>query len=164
MHLLPWKILQKSLGVTDLSENDPAFVSVPRPVLKLLLEAAIKQQEFDEKTYLEGNPDVAVAVRKGLTAGAHEHYTKSGYFEGRDTSRVGFDEAYYVTKYPDVGEAVRRKDFPSAWHHYKAEGIYEWRSPNKAAEADLAIWRKALGRPPSEAPPEELPIRQRTRA
>lgn len=41
------------------------------------------RKEFNEDDYLEANPDVAVAVNKGIFCSGQEHYQKYGKNEGR---------------------------------------------------------------------------------
>lgn len=40
--------------------------------------------DFDERTYLDANPDVAIALSQGLFESARQHYQLYGQFEGRN--------------------------------------------------------------------------------
>ena len=83
----------------------------------------------DEAWYLRRYPDVAEAVRQGITDSAKRHFMESGYFEGRFPVEPSVDEQWYLRQYPDVGESVSRGEFQSALRHFMQEGYREGRLP-----------------------------------
>jgi hypothetical protein len=144
MHVLPWKLLSQGIKPGDPVFGADAPVSISPKLLHLLIEAAVANQHFDERSYLAANPDVAEAVRAGKLRSGHEHFVTVGYYEGRGTGYAGFDEAWYLQRYPDVLLAVKRGENASGLEHFRGSGLREWRSPNKAAEADIARWRSVI--------------------
>jgi hypothetical protein len=145
---------------TGVPAGDPdAPVTLPGPVLRLLIEAALSNQPFDERAYLLANPDVAEAIKKGKCASGRAHYLGAGYFENRDTGGAGFDEAWYLQRYADVAQAVRSAKAASALHHFRQSGAREGRSPNRTAEADITRWRRALGKvEPAQEKQQTAPV------
>jgi hypothetical protein len=153
MHIIPWSLLSRAVRGAA-SENDTeAEVRISNRLFRLLVEAALSNAPFDERSYVGANPDIADAIRRGKVASGRQHYLSSGYYEGRDTGPAGFDEAWYLQRYPDVQLAVQRGESASGLEHYRGPGMREWRSPNRAAEADIARWRKAIsgGQPAEDA-------------
>jgi hypothetical protein len=144
MHVIPWKLLRQGLNAGGSASGHEAGEPANSKLIRLLVEAALSSQPFDEKAYLAANPDVAEAVRRGKLASGREHYLATGYYEGRDTGYAGFDEAWYLKRYPDVMRAVQRGESASGLEHFRGPGIREWRSPNQAAEADIARWRSII--------------------
>ena len=77
-----WKWVQK---------HGRAGASPPRHLGERLLRWALGRAArriplnptFDEETYLQENPDIAAAVRKGAFASGYEHYLRHGCLEGR---------------------------------------------------------------------------------
>jgi hypothetical protein len=125
-------------------EDPKAEVIISNKLFRLLVEAALSNAPFDERSYVTTNPDIADAIRRGKVASGRQHYLSSGYFEGRDTGHAGFDETWYLQRYPDVQLAVQRGESATGLEHYRGPGIREWRSPNRAAEADIARWRQVI--------------------
>jgi hypothetical protein len=113
-------------------------------ILRLLIEAALSAQPFNEQAYLEANPDVAKAVSRGQCASGRAHYVSLGYFEGRSTGEAGFAEAWYLQKYPDVAQAVAHGESESGLAHFLERGQGEWRSPTAEAERDISRWYDAI--------------------
>ena len=161
MHVIPWKMMRQAVR-TDGPEGDPdTTVHMSNRLFRLLMEAALARQPFDEKSYLVLHPDVGAAIDRGECRNAKSHFLSAGYYEGRDTGFIGFDEAWYLARYPDVSAAVKQGKRQSGFEHFKASGAREWRSPNEAAEADIARWRRALkpsepaASPAPTSPPRE---------
>ncbi len=109
MYMLPPNVLLENLGLTPEQFRDSQHVTVPTPLLKFLLQAALLQSDFDEKSYLEANPDVAEAVRRGRVKSGRVHYVTTGYLECRSGGHPAVDEGWYLSTYQDVGKAVRRR-------------------------------------------------------
>lgn len=160
MHLVPFKLLCRELGIGDLAGDSDHLVTIPQSLFRLLLQAILETRKIDDASYRRANPDVSAAIQAGRVPSAFLHYTTSGYFEGRSGAEASFDEAWYLARYPDVQDAVASQAYTSGREHYEAEGALEWRSPNAAAEADLHRWFAAL-MPTSYAPHEEGPARLR---
>ncbi|QGM46596.1 hypothetical protein [Methylocystis heyeri] len=74
---------------------------------------------FDERYYLEHNPDVRV-----LAASAYMHYLKHGFREGRNPNAM-FDSAWYL----EMNEDVREADINPLVHYY-LHGAWEGRDPH----------------------------------
>jgi hypothetical protein len=142
MHVVPWTVLKQCVS-GDAADLE-AQVTLPVRVLRLLIEAALASQPFDERSYVAANPDVAEAMKQGKCASGRAHYLATGYFEGRETLPVGFDQAWYLQRYPDVAQAVQSGKTASALQHFRQSGLHEWRSPSRMAEADIARWRSAM--------------------
>lgn len=79
---------------------------------------------FDEKFYLENNPDVAEAVRNRAYPNGFAHYNEHGRREGRAPS---FDEEYYLSRNPDVARGVRMGQYRSGREHWDRFGKFEGR-------------------------------------
>ncbi|RMG08517.1 MAG: hypothetical protein D6728_14285, partial [Cyanobacteria bacterium J055] len=82
---------------------------------------------FNDREYLELNPDVAAAVERGETT-ALEHFVRHGARENRQFSRL-FDRDFYVKNYADVAELVARGETTAVFHFFQF-GIQENRQPN----------------------------------
>ena len=154
MYVVSWHMLKQCLSARVDASDPDAPVGLPGAVLRLLIESALTNQPFDERSYLLANPDVAEAMKQGKCASGRAHYLATGYFEGRDTGAAGFDHAWYLQRYPDVALAVQSGKAGSALQHYRQSGAREWRSPNRVAEADIARWRGAIG--PLDASAKQL--------
>jgi glycosyltransferase involved in cell wall biosynthesis len=74
---------------------------------------------FDDRFYIESNPDVAAAEISPL-----EHFFYVGAFEGRRPNPL-FDPAYYLATYPEVGKAEVNPAL-----HYFTVGAFEGRDPS----------------------------------
>lgn len=97
---------------------------------------------FDERGYLDQNPDVAAAVQQGLIASAWEHYTHWGAKEARSPNAL-FNESWYLERYGDVKNAVSEGWLTSGFEHYQTWGWTEGRTPS--AWMDTAAY--LLGNP-----------------
>lgn len=136
--------LMAALSASKADLNGTGRIEVPAKLLKLLLQIALATTEFDEQGYLQQNPDVGDAIKRGDVESAHMHYIGYGYFEGRQGGGPLVDESWYVQKYPDVGSAVRDGKIKSAAQHFHMVGAVEGRSPNGDQEDSAAQWKKAL--------------------
>ncbi|WOE69445.1 glycosyltransferase family 4 protein [Hydrogenimonas thermophila] len=92
---------------------------------KILIEG------FDEKSYLEANPDVKDAIEKGLFKSATEHLEKFGLEEIKKGKRKfhsqyeSFDEDFYVQEFPKIKEKIDNGEFKSAFEHFCKIGYRE---------------------------------------
>ena len=152
MHLIPWALLKEAIGFNGDRSKPDTTVTMTNQVFRLLMEAAVKSQPFDEAAYLAANPDVAAGVKAKLCPDARAHYVASGYYEGRPAGSAAFDEAWYVSRYADVKRALLLGQSASGHEHFAGPGVREWRSPNAAAEPDIARWRHAVTEAGSKDP------------
>lgn len=88
---------------------------------------------FDEQYYLQSNPDVADAVKKGQFSTGRQHFDLHGNREQRNPNAM-VDMAFYLSHNADVAEAVRSGKIASGWDHWLTYGLAEGR----AASATLA--------------------------
>jgi len=89
---------------------------------------------FNEKYYLENNPDVLLAVLQGRFSSAFDHFVKYGAKELR-TPNDSFDSAWYAANNADVVAAVNTGKVASVWDHYVRFGVNENRAPSAALAA-----------------------------
>jgi hypothetical protein len=146
MYMLPLNVLLENLGLTPEQFRDSQHVTVPTPLLKFLLQAALLQSDFDEKSYLEANSDVAEAVRRGRVKSARVHYLTTGYLECRNGGHPAVDEGWYLSTYQDVGKAVRAKKTDSATVHFAETGAREFRAPGASYVKDAVTWGSFFGK------------------
>lgn len=121
-------------------------VEVEETRLLELLRELLSFAMVDEQWYLEGNPDVAEAVRLGIFPNGKAHYVRAGYFENRLPRPVQVDERWYLETYPDVAQAVREGRQASAARHFYDLGFAEGRLPY---EGWSVLW---------DQPPEVWPL------
>lgn len=91
---------------------------------------------FNEKWYLDHNPDVARAVDQGLFS-AQDHFQLYGQTEGRAPGPL-FDPDLYLVQNPDVAAAVQRGE-TSAYEHFVNWGIDEERAPIALFDLDFYL-------------------------
>jgi hypothetical protein len=144
MFVPPYASILASLGTDPARVKKEGTVEVPREFLDMLLRCLLYLEEFDEKAYLEANPDVKAAVRTGEVKSGRSHYVGFGYFEGRQADPIQVNEAWYLKTYPDVAMAVKRGEVASGAEHYALAGIHEWRAPNRDLESEVKMWKQAL--------------------
>lgn len=115
-------------------ENAPerGYVCLPQEIFRSLIAIAIKRNGlFDEKYYLEKNPDVAAAVKANKISSAADHYFQTGYYENRLPSKILVDEGFYLSENSDVVQAIQRGILKSAQDHFENAGFSEGRLPYK---------------------------------
>ncbi|HYZ31575.1 MAG TPA: hypothetical protein VE684_04750 [Crenalkalicoccus sp.] len=144
MYVPPYDALLRSIGTSREALEGASEVSVPMSLFRFLVQIAVANGDFNEAGYLQANPDVAEAVRRGEIENARLHYIGFGYFEGRQGATPEVDERWYLRSYPDVGSAVRAGQLSSATEHFMVVGASEGRSPSVHYENDAAQWKKAL--------------------
>ena len=146
MYVPPYRVIARELGLASPGSDPSSGGWVNDQFLRFMLRQIVCQLPFSEEAYLNANPDVAEAFKRGDGANAHDHYAEYGYFEEREGAGPKFDEAYYLKNNPDVAVAVKAGEWSAGWAHYRAEGMFEWRSPSAAAERDLQHWRDELAK------------------
>jgi GT2 family glycosyltransferase/glycosyltransferase involved in cell wall biosynthesis len=92
-------------------------------------EAVLLPSDFEERSYLLANPDVAAAVADGRAESGAAHWLAHGRLEGRRLFIVptDFDEELYLAANPDVAAAVKAGGFESGLAHWMACGRLERR-------------------------------------
>jgi hypothetical protein len=120
----------KALIKQDVDRDGQETVTMPSDLFRQLLIGALRMKSvFDEKYYLENNPDVEEAVRKGEIESGAAHYYQTGYFEDKLPKKLLVDEKYYVFGHADIAEAVRSGAIESAQQHFENHGYREGRLP-----------------------------------
>lgn len=84
---------------------------------------------FDERWYLNANPDVLAVVNGGGLASGLAHFVAAGNAEGRAPNAF-FMPDYYLSKNPDVAAAINAGNLKSAWEHFRLAGMAEKRDPS----------------------------------
>jgi hypothetical protein len=143
MYVPPLNPLLRCVGLTQ-SDLQSANVTIPTELLKLLLQVALANSEFNEAGYLRANPDIANAQRAGSIENPLLHYVGFGYFEGRLGATPDVNESWYLRVYSDVAAAVKAKQISSAQEHFELMGAAEGRSPNEDYTSVAAQWKKAI--------------------
>lgn len=146
MYIPPFDSLLNALGATRKEFNRVDQITLPVPLLKILLQMANAASDFNEIGYLRENPDIAAAVKTGEIQSAKMHYIGFGYFEGRLGAIPEVDVPWYLESNPDVADAVEQQKVGSASEHFNVVGAGEGRSPSKKYETVAAQWKKVLVR------------------
>ena len=90
---------------------------------------------FDERSYLYANPDVAEKVRRGRILSGRTHFLRYGRYEGRVqmiprdllVTPENFDADAYVARNPDVAFLIARGRYACARAHFERRGRAERR-------------------------------------
>ncbi|EHR01329.1 hypothetical protein [Bradyrhizobium sp. WSM471] len=144
MFVPSYEPLLKSLNSSRDQAEAAQEIKIPLPLLKLLLQIALAQVDFNEDSYLAANPDVREAVERGAIESGLMHFIGYGYFEGRRGGMAVVDEKWYLKKYPDVRLGIEAGKISSAEQHFNAAGADEGRSPNSSEEDSALQWKKVL--------------------
>ncbi|MEL6763343.1 MAG: Ig-like domain-containing protein, partial [Cyanobacteria bacterium J06607_6] len=86
-------------------------------------------QLFDERFYLDQNPDVLAAVSSGQLSSGYAHFVSAGISEGRAPS-ILYDEVFYLEMNADVAAAVNEGSLSSGLTHFLNVGHLENRDPS----------------------------------
>lgn len=146
MYVPPFAALLKNIGLTHQEFQNSQEVKIPATLLRFLLQVALADSEFDEQGYLDANPDVAAALRRGEITDVRLHYIGNGYFEGRNGGHPPVDEKWYLGTYSDVAAGMRARKVQSAAQHFEHVGAAECRAPSEAYVPDAVQWAKAVGK------------------
>lgn len=136
--------IAKALGLPAKAMGDDDKVTLSAPQFRFLMLGWLIQQHFDEKAYLDANPDVAEAVRTGALESGWTHYLNSGFYEGRSPGSRYVDAKYYRRAYPDIALA-ERKGQTTAAEHYARTGYAEGRNACQAHATMANMWRASMG-------------------
>ncbi|WP_275790739.1 hypothetical protein [Pararhizobium gei] len=83
---------------------------------------------FDEKEYLDANPDVRGAVRAGLFPSGLAHFQANGHKEGRFPGYAGFNWDDYIRANADLAPLRNSTDPEAAARtHFREAGYREGR-------------------------------------
>ncbi len=144
MHMPSYAVLMAEIKKSNPEFETAASVVVSKNLFDLLLKIAISASEFDERFYLEQNPDVRAAIAKGVLKTGREHFINKGFSEGRHGADPVVDEKWYLAAYPDVAKAVKTGKIGSASEHYAITGWREGRAANAQTEKDVKFWLAML--------------------
>jgi len=136
------KILER-LG-TKSKPNPDDEIRISYRFLSFLLSEWILHAPFDEKYYLEKNPDVAEALARRTISSAADHFRTRGYFEGRLGAPVKVDRDFYLSSYPDIAKAYARGLLKDLESHYEETGQHEGRFANAQQKVQLEAWTRAF--------------------
>lgn len=144
MYFPPYDTILRALGTSRQQADQAEQVTIPVSLLKILITISVSHCDFNQKGYLEENPDIADALKVGKIESARLHYETYGYWEGRRGATPKVDERWYRQTYPDVAAAIEDGEIGSAKQHYLVSGVNEFRSPNDAVGQDCEAWKSAL--------------------
>lgn len=122
--------LNELLAAADLpgsALDERNTVSVSSSFLRLLISELLLRQSFNEVEYRKANPDVDLACESGEINSAHEHYARTGYFEGRSLGDAAVDAQWYLAAYPDLAIAKQNGDIEDLVRHFNDTGRLEGR-------------------------------------
>jgi hypothetical protein len=126
---------------------------------------------FDERFYLQTNPDVARAVAMGQFPSGLAHYQQFGQAEARTplpstaggpfvpSPPAAFDPNFYLAQNPDVAAAVAAGQFTSPYQHYLLFGQQENRAALPSAQA-TTVAPTPYKLPTPTASPAAMPVAQ----
>ena len=146
MYIPHFDALLHALGSRRDQLGSNSTIEIPVPLLKLMLQLALANGEFNATGYLAANRDIQDAVKNGQIADPKAHYTKFGFFEGRRGAAPAVDEVWYRRTYSDIGAAVRKGSVASGADHFNTIGAEEFRAPSASYLADALEWKKAVGK------------------
>ncbi|PHR81061.1 MAG: hypothetical protein COA64_03130 [Henriciella sp.] len=122
--------LKSKLALEGWDEGEDR-VSMSREGFKSLIEALLRNVEFDEDWYLESYPDVRQGLEKGVIESLHRHYLRLGYYEGRLPGLKSLDLEKYEELNPDIlrgaGEMDEAQKKEMLKNHFVEYGYKEGR-------------------------------------
>jgi hypothetical protein len=142
----PFKLIQEALRIGQDDLDADSRVSIPVAVLKTLMAHLLKKGFFDERWYVESNPDVDNAIKNGKITDAFEHYIWVGYYEGRSPGPCSVDREWYERHYSDVGLAIKSGRLVDSAEHFHHTGYHEGRAPSEDQLSAAETWRKLLSK------------------
>lgn len=92
---------------------------------------------FDSNYYLQTNPDVALAISRGLVRDAFDHFKRFGRAERRDPSPL-FDTIYYLQTNTDLATAVEQR-LITPIDHFIRYGQTEGRNPHPLFDTEFYL-------------------------
>jgi hypothetical protein len=144
MYFPPYEQLLTAASRSVADNRSAPSVTIPKKLFDFLLQAALTTAQFDEKSYLDQNPDIKAGLGRGNELTAHQHYIGYGYFEGRHGGGPKVEEAWYLKTYPDVASAVKSGAAKSAADHFEIAGASEGRAPSQGSVPVAQQWKDLL--------------------
>ncbi len=142
----PFKLIQDALHIGKDDIDADGNISIPAPVFKALMEHLLKKGFFDERWYVESNPDVDSAIKNGKITDALDHYISAGYYEGRSPGLCSVDREWYERFYSDVGLAIKSGRLVDSAEHFHQAGYHEGRAPSADQLSAAETWNKLLSK------------------
>ncbi|GBQ34328.1 MAG: hypothetical protein JJK57_09720 [Komagataeibacter hansenii] len=136
--MIPYSVVESSI-----KRQDNAVI-IPEAMFRFLITEYLRSLPFDEAAYLKANPDVDAAIHRDEFSSGKEHFTRIGFFEGRDAGGDEFDEKWYLKNNRDVASSVNRGDWSSGEEHWQRIGRNELRAPCRAQVPLYDIWHAFL--------------------
>jgi hypothetical protein len=142
-HVVPAERIFRLLGIAA-SELENETVTVDAKGLRRLMQEFARHQPFDPEYYGESNPDIEAARLAGHISDLHEHFIRSGFFEGRLPAEPPFDPVWYAAHYTDLAATIPAHDVKALRNHFLSAGLAEGRA---GTEASLMASQTALSDP-----------------
>ena len=140
-YLPPCAFLLEQLGVSALDVQGHGTASVSRRFLRALIAEFVASAHFDYDWYAEAYPDVEGARLAGDIQSLHEHFKRSGYFEGRLPAELPFDPQFYRRHYRDIAESFPASDPEGMRAHFLTAGYFEGRAGTAEMLAEFERWQ-----------------------
>jgi phytanoyl-CoA hydroxylase len=106
----------------------PATTSIGTPH-----QEDVTKESFDERFYLDNNPDVAAAVTAGRLASGLQHYERVGHKEHRKARFGDFQPQFYYYSYPMARQDIASGKASDLFDHYNRIGRHRGYLPNPSA-------------------------------
>jgi len=142
----PFKLIEEALRIRKEDLDTGGNISIPTPVFKELMAYYVKNGYFDERWYVETNPDVDNAIKNGKITDGLEHFVSAGYYEGRSPGLCYVDREWYEQHYRDVALATRKGRVIDSAEHFHHTGYNEGRAPSADQLSAAEKWSKLLSR------------------
>jgi hypothetical protein len=142
----PFSFFGRALKLTPEDLNTNKNVEIPVELFKFFIATIVSQGFFDERWYLETNPDVQRAIDEHEIDSGLEHYLSTGYYEGRQPGRFPVDVNWYIEYYPDLKQALEDKTILDPVDHFSHSGYFEGRVSCAEHLPSVQRWLSILGR------------------
>ena len=144
-YIPPFKMIQEALGPGPMDLRPGTDITLSSEFFKFLIGQVLVRGFFDERWYLETNPDVQLAIERGEIANAFEHYVQAGYYESRIPGPFFVDRQWYETHYGDVAGALKTGKILDSAEHFVHTGYFEGRVSHPDHLRCLEMWQRFLG-------------------
>jgi hypothetical protein len=139
-YIPPCSVLLGGLGISAMDLTGDGTIAVTRKFLRAMLSELARRVKMDETWYSERYPDVEGARLAGDIGSLRDHFTKSGYFEGRLPAAIPFDPQWYRGHYRDIADAFPSADPDAMREHFAASGYFEVRAGSAEMLAEVERW------------------------
>jgi hypothetical protein len=140
-YLPPCAFLLEHLGVSALDVQGHGTASVSKRFLRTLIAEFAACARFDHDWYAETYPDVEGARLAGDIQSLHDHFKRSGYFEGRLSAELPFDPQFYRRHYKDIADSFPASDPEGMRAHFLTSGYFEGRAGTAEMLAEVERWQ-----------------------